>query len=116
MRTRDILRQAKRDGRDAGTAAASWCFDGNTTPETYAAFMQGLEDGDPAVMDQFNIPNLSGEYAGDPTPQTLADDYGLDGDRDPNGFILSEVCQIWEDAASEAFWAELERVARFQTT
>jgi hypothetical protein len=107
MRTRDILRAAKRDGKAAGLARASWCFDGNTTDETYRAFLKGFLDGDPAVMDQFNPPNLSGEYADDPTPHTLAEDYGTSAED------LDGVCQAWEDAASEAFWGELERVARY---
>lgn len=114
MRTREILRKARHNGRNAGHAAASWCFDGNTTEATYRHFLKGLDDGDPAVLDAFNPPNLSGEWADSPTPRTLADDYNLDEDNDPDGWRLDEACTAWEDAASTAFWNELERVARFQ--
>ena len=113
MRTRDLLSMARKDGKAAGLGAASWCVDGNTTTETCAAILKGIEDGDPAILDQFNTPNLSGEYADDPTPQTLADDYGIDEARDPDGFLLDEVCTEWEEAASSAFWTELERTVRY---
>lgn len=116
MRTREILRKARRDGREAGRAAASWCFDGNTTDATYRYFLKGLEDGDPAVLDAYTAPNLSGEWAGDPTPQSLAEDYDLDETNDPEGWRLDEACRAWEDAASEAFWQELERAARYHVT
>lgn len=113
MRTREILRKARRDGRAAGLAAASWVFDGNTKDETYKRFLQGMRDGDPEVMDAVNTPNLSGEYADDPTPQSLAEDYDLDESNDPEGWRLDEACSAWEEAASQAFWDELERVCRF---
>lgn len=114
MRTREIIRAAKRDGRAAGESAASWCFDGNTSRETYKRVLKGMEEGDPAVLDAFRVPDLSGEWSGDPTPSTLAADYDIDERRDPDGFLLDEACETWMNAASEAFWSELERVARLQ--
>ena len=63
MRTRDILRAARRDGRTAGENRASWAFDGNTDAASYARVLKGLSDGDPMILDQFNPPNLSGEWA-----------------------------------------------------
>ena len=112
MRTRDILRAARRDGKTAGINAASWVFDGNTTDETYLAFLKGIDDGDPAILDSVTTPNLSGEWAGDPTPGSLADAYGLTPNNDPDGERLMAACYAWEAAASDAFWAEIERVAR----
>lgn len=112
MRTREILRKARRDGRETGKNAASWVFDGNTTEETYRHILKGIEEGDSQVYDSLNPPNLSGEWAGDPTPQSLAEDYELDESNDPDGWRLDEACRVWEDAASEAFWHEVERLAR----
>ena len=109
MRTREMLAAARRDGKSAGIAAASWCFDGNTTDETYRYFLEGYEAGDPAVLDRFNVPNLSGEWADSPTPASLADDYGIEADDER----LDSVCTEWENAASDAFWAELQRVAKY---
>lgn len=113
MRTRAIIRKAKRDGRYAGHTAASWLFDGNTKQETYRHVLTGIEDGDPAVLDAFTPPNLSGEWGGDDTPSTLASDYDLDEVNDPYGWRLDEACTAWEDAASGAFWSEIERIARY---
>jgi hypothetical protein len=113
MRTRDMIRAARKDGRHAGLSAASWVFDGNTTDETYKTVLRGLEDGDPAVLDSFRVPNLSGEFAGETSSKTLADEYELTEDNDPDGWRLDAVCQAWEDAASAAFWGSIEREARF---
>lgn len=35
-------REAKQAGRQAGINAASWVFDGNTTVETYRAYVAGI--------------------------------------------------------------------------
>lgn len=110
MRTRDIMKQAYRDGQAAGKAAASWATDGNTTRKTYETILRGLEDGDPMVLDGFRLPDLSGEYADDPTPSTLAAEYGLSDDDDRVG----DACDAWENGVSDAFWSELERVCRLQ--
>jgi hypothetical protein len=113
MRTRDVLRHAKRDGITAGKDAASWVFDGNTTDYTYRAVLKGLDDGDPAILDSLNPPNLSGEWADSETPYTLAERYGIDETRDPDGSLLDDVCTAWEEAANDAFYSEVERVCRF---
>lgn len=100
-------REAKKEGRQAGLAAASWKFDGNTTDETYRAFLQGSEDGDPAVMDAYSPPSwLSGEWAGESISEILGESSG-DDERD------DEIATIYEEAADTAYWRELERVARY---
>lgn len=105
MRTREIIREAKRLGRDAGEAAASWCIDGNTTDETKAKILKGYEDGDPEVMDMFRLPDLSGEWADGPTPRSLAEDIGIEEDDER----LDDACSAWEEAVSDGFWNELIR-------
>ena len=109
----EVLARATELGADAGRAAASWVFDGNTSDATYREVLRGLEDIDPMILDQFNVPNLSGEYADDPTPASLAEDLDLDPEADED--LLEEACQVWEDLASAAFWEEVERVARLHT-
>ena len=107
----ELVTLATALGANAGRAAASWVTDGNTTPATYRRILQGIEDGDPEVLDACRTPDLSGEYAGDPTPRTLADELGLeDGDDD----WLDDCCTAYEVAASQSFWDELERVCRLQ--
>ena len=112
MRTREALRAAKKAGREAGEAAASWYFDGNTTPETYARVLKGIEDGDPEILDSFPYPNLSGEWAGDPTPRSLADDCGLEDEDERAEWLISDLCSAWEDAFSTAVHDSIEKEAR----
>ncbi len=100
--------QAAKLGHDAGIAAASWVFDGNTSEEMYRRVLRGIEECDSAVTDAYREPNLSGEYAGDPTEWSLACDLGIE----PGIEESDEACTAWEQAASEAFWAEIERTAR----
>lgn len=108
MRTRDAIRAARRDGATAGHNAATWVFDGNTDDATYARVLRGLDEGDPAVYDAYNAPDLSGQWAGGETPASLAHTYGIaEGDE-----RMDDVCSAWEDAAADAFWAEVERAAR----
>ena len=45
-----IASDAENLGRDAGRAAASWMFDGNTPEDTYRAVLRGIEEGDPAIL------------------------------------------------------------------
>jgi hypothetical protein len=100
--------QARKIGSEHGKAAASWVFDGNTTDENYRATLAGIENGDPQVMDAYRTPDLSGEYSGDYTDQDLAADLGLDQDSDS----LDDAATAYLDATSEAFWSEVERIAR----
>ena len=55
----------EQQGYQDGTAAGTWVFDGNTTTETYAAILAGIEDGDPMILDQLPQPpaDASAEYA-----------------------------------------------------
>ena len=108
-----IILQAAELGEDAGRAAASWVFDVNTDRETYRAVLAGIEDGDPMVLDAYRTPDLSGEFAGDYSSSDLAGELGLDEDwTSPE--TLDAACDAWLDAAGEAFWHEVERVARLQ--
>lgn len=112
MRRREILAAARRDGKAAGTVAASWVTDGNTSRETYARILRGLEDGDPEILDSLPWPNLSGEWANDPTPRSLAEDYGITEERDPSGDLTADACDAWEDAAGAAFERALTAACR----
>jgi hypothetical protein len=108
----EITSKATELGREAGRAAASWVFDGNTDRETYRAVLAGIEDGDPVVLDAYRVPDLSGEFAGEMTPRDLAAELDLDEGED--GDALDAACDAWLDAANEGFWHEVERVARVQ--
>lgn len=45
------MSKAERRGYEDGQAAGSWVFDGNTARQTFARILQGIEDGDPEVLD-----------------------------------------------------------------
>jgi hypothetical protein len=107
--TSRIIRQAGKLGTDAGIAAASWVFDGNTSEDTYRRILQGIDAGDPEVYDTYREPSLSGEYADDYRSSDLAFDLGIE-DRE-TGFI-DECADAWAESASAAFWGEIERVCR----
>lgn len=108
MRTRDLMQSARKLGKEAGENSASWCFDGNTKEETYRIVLRGIENGDPAVYDQFRQPDLSGEFADSPTPNSLAEELGIESDDER----LDDVCTEWENASNETFWHEIEKTCR----
>lgn len=94
-------------GTARGLAAASWVFDGNTTQETYSNVLRMLDDGDPEIYDTFGVSWLSGEWAGESLSEIFGD---LLTDTDAD----DEMFAAYEDAADEAYWAEIECVARSQ--
>jgi hypothetical protein len=102
------IAEAKRAGKRAGLAAASWKFDGNTTQTTYEHFLNGLADGDPEVLDGYAPPSwLSGEYAGESLYELLGHP-----DTPKQEERIDAVAQAYEYAAEGAYWHELERAAR----
>lgn len=102
--------RADEIGAAHGRNAASWVIDGSTSREACERLVKGLEDGDPMVMDAYNPPNLSGEFADGYAPTALAHDLGIDAADDD----INDYCEAWETAASESFWTEVERIARGQ--
>jgi hypothetical protein len=74
-------------------------------------------DVDPAVLDGLAWPNLSGEFADDPTPRSLMADlgFGFETDDDemlePSDELVDELCDIWETRASEVFNDALHELA-----
>lgn len=104
------IAEARTRGERAGKNAASWYFNGETTNAQYRYVLRGIEDGDPEVLDMFNPPDLSGQWAGESINELLGDliqHGGAEGyDED------DDIMDAWESAASDAFWAEIERVCR----
>jgi hypothetical protein len=107
----EIFAEARERGAEAGRSAASWAFDGNTPDETYHAFLTGTDAGDPETLDSFDYSPLSGEWSGESITELLGD--LLDGlDDEGEGW---DVMAAYEDAALDAYWAELERIAHYHT-
>lgn len=95
-----------------GKAGASWVFDGNTPRDTYQHVLQGILDGDPEVMDAYNTPNLSGEYADGYTEDQLMQDAGWVPNDGTD--LRDELCRQYDMEASDAFWTEVERMCSVQ--
>ncbi len=108
--TESQVAAARTMGADHGRAAASWYFDGNTDDATYAHVLQGIDDGDPEVLDTFPCAPLSSEWAGDPTPATVLEALGVDWDADN----ADDVLQAYEDGFYDASALCIERTARRQ--
>lgn len=102
-----LLAEAYEMGRDAGRAAATWSCDGNSDINERRRVLAMLNDGDPEAYDYLpNTPNLSGEWADDPTPNSLAYDLGYSaGDED----VISQIAEEWERGVSETFMTACER-------
>ncbi len=109
---------ATAEGTANGRAAASWYFDGNTSDATRAVVLRGIEDGDPAVLDTFPAPDLSGQWADSLTgPQLVADALaagmaGNSGAYDPAGEWHDDIYDAYETAYSEAVEDAIGEAAR----
>jgi hypothetical protein len=108
----DPIEEAAKRGAEAGTAAGTWAIDGNTSAETVARILQGIEDGDPEVLDMQPAP-LSGEWAGESIEELLGD---LLPDNEVQPAMHDDrydaLLDAYEGAFGEAYWAEVERSAR----
>lgn len=103
-----IEEDARTRGAEDGRAAGSWVIDGNTSDQTTRAILQGIEDGDPAVLDAFPSAPLSGEFADGLLPRDVLGWYGMTEDDDAADAILT----AYEDGFSSGVVEEVERSAR----
>ena len=110
--------EAEKLGKAHGINAAEWAIQDSwggrvSSPQDYQAakaFLDGAEAGDPAIMDRFNPPNLSGEWADSMTPAKLIEEV-TDGEIMLTEEEADAVCQAYETEAANGFWQELETSA-----
>jgi hypothetical protein len=107
--------QAYDLGVEAAKAAASWVLDGNASDEHYRALLKMIDDGDPRVDDSLpRCPDLSGEWADDRTPLSLACEIVSreeSGDEiDPH--LVDALADAFEEGVSDTFMDECERLLR----
>jgi len=103
--------EAQALGQRHGRAAASWVEPGDEA--TAAKIKKGWEEGDPAVLDLFRVPDLSGEFADSMTPGKLMAEVGFRGTPEEE----QEIASAYEVAADEGFWdAMIQACDRFLTT
>jgi hypothetical protein len=93
-------------GYERGTSAGSWYFDGNTSDDTYAVVLQGIEEGDPKITD--TMPSFTfGEWAGESCAEVFYD--------------WARMSESEQDDATEHYLSgfydgsvdEIERIARY---
>jgi hypothetical protein len=112
----DHEREAYALGVSAALAAASWTVDGNTPPDHIARVLAMLEDGDPAAYDYLPTePNLSGEWADAPTPDSLYSEIVGDERTAEEGGqydLRDAIADAWEAGVSDTFAPECERILR----
>lgn len=117
-----IYNRAATLGEDHGRNVAEWWVQENLTRgrnarDTAMAVLKGLEDGDPEVIDSLPQPDLSGEWADSPTPETVAEWCGIIYDHVEHVDLIQEICNSYDrgflDAAADvitaACQAELDR-------
>lgn len=105
---------ARKLGEEEGRNAAAWweqdAIGGRVTSgeeETATRVLQGLEDGDPEILDALPFPDLSGEWAERMTGPELVtqalESVGLVGG-DPSHLLEwdNEICDAYELAFSQA--------------
>jgi hypothetical protein len=116
--------RAEEIGIKDGANSAEWfiqdLWGGRVTKghkETAEAFLRGYDDGDPAVMDKFTLPNLSGEWAGDETPSTLfarvvRSSVRKDMDDDDKIDLMHDLADYWDNGVQIGFWDTLVKSAQ----
>jgi hypothetical protein len=112
--TTDHEREAYRLGVEAAVAAASWVLDGNMSQDHIARMVAWLDDGDPRA-DEFlpAMPDLSGEWADAPTPDSLYREIIGEPLLVANdAAVRDEIADAWEAGVSDTFGPECERILR----
>jgi hypothetical protein len=99
-------------GRNHGLNVGSWVVDGNTSEDTCRRISQGWDDGDPEIMDMCPSP-LSGEWAGEPTPDDIVEMFckgAVDWSQDGIQEIVelhAEILSSYEEGFSDGYWSQV---------
>lgn len=112
MTREKLVAKATEMGEDAGKAAGSWYFDGNTPTEAYQSFLIGYEKGDPLVLDTLPGAPLSGEWAESMTPSKLLEELGV-RETAAGWDAHGDLVQAYEDGFYEASQTYIVNVARY---
>ena len=112
------IAEAEKLGKAHGINAAQWAIQDSwggrvSSPQDYKAakaFLDGAEAGDPAILDQFTPPNLSGEWADSMTPRSLIEEV-TEGEIMLTEEEADAVFQAYETEAANGYWQELETSA-----
>lgn len=102
------IEAARARGAEDGKAAGSWVVDGNTSEEALRRLLEGLDEGDPEVLDSLPAGPLSGEFADGLLPRDLLASLEVEEDDE----AADDILRAYEDAWSSAVQEEAERSAR----
>jgi hypothetical protein len=119
------LAAAKTAGASAGRNAAAWwqqdAIGGRTsdradTRANAQRTLDGIDDGDPEIIDGLPLCDLSGQWAdGLSETDIMADlDWPIDDAGEPDQDGWDKTIEAFRDAYDEAMIAEVERVCRYQ--
>jgi hypothetical protein len=103
--------KAKGLGREHGKNAAAWWIQDTLTnnyrdPAGHArTILQGIEDGDPAVLDTLPWSDLSGEWADGNTAADVYRELGIDWTKDPDMYLID----LYESTFADAMLLEVTR-------
>lgn len=112
-----LFERARREGIEHGRDAASWYFDFGRAPSwtdarsVYRRVLQGLEDGDPEVIDTLPSSPLSGEWADGLQVSDVLSLLDLEDEDDLEPEYVDEVLRAFEDGYSEGAYRAIEREA-----
>lgn len=103
-----IEREAYKLGAEHARNAALWVTVERPDPDGIRRLISMIEDGDPEAWDYLPaMPNLSGEWADDPTPLSLARD--LTSEDDPSSELQEMLTESYEEGVRDTFVLECER-------
>lgn len=112
-------RAAYELGVEHAKNAASWAVDGAMSTKDIERRLSALDSGDPFALDLLpREPNLSGEFADDPTPASLFEQVTGRGfvwsttfepDHDE---LMDTLADAYEAGVSDTFQPECERILR----
>lgn len=102
---------AEKQGASDGKSMGGWAFDGNTSDAHYARVLQGIEDGDPEILDMLPHLDLSGQWADGPTEEDVLGSF-VPEDIELELEERDELIEAYRDAFDMAAADEVERAAR----
>lgn len=119
------LEEAAERGKARGLAAAGQVFATLASmPLTAPGVLQGIVSGDPGTVDSLSVSWLSGgsddattidEWAGESASELVGELLDLEQESVSWGELIDaqgEIESTYEEAAEEAYWHEIERIAR----
>lgn len=105
-----LMASSRQAGRDYGAGKASWIGDPRWTEEDWRRLLTGIEDCDPEVMDMYNEPNTSGEFADEMNGMKLQVLIGWDDNgTDPHHIVWDDIETAFVVSAQYEFWASIYR-------